>query len=211
MFFLGMEASRALSTALTRREFDSKFAPPTRHALTISRKSLWKILLRFWSCAALACLMLCHLLCPAIHRTIAGVCGASGRAAAAAWLTPVASVLRENRKRIVAMGEGKNTANNARAKNSSGCVGAPNVCKLPNEGKLEFGNEKHLPCLGGSEPTTSPTNRSFVCAVTKALMTHTALISYKGALLLHSANNSLAVRSLLQLRGHHKTITFVQQ
>jgi hypothetical protein len=76
---LGMDARRALSMRLASLEFSFGFTPPpVRTATAISRESFRNTWLRLASSAALACLMLDHLLCPAISRTLATRVGGKG-------------------------------------------------------------------------------------------------------------------------------------
>src|SRR5690554_7626528 len=63
---LGMLLESALSTAVRRRGLSAGSGPPSRAATVSSRISLLKILPRLASWAALRCLILDHLLWPAI-------------------------------------------------------------------------------------------------------------------------------------------------
>src|SRR3954471_5742230 len=67
MLSFGIQAARALSTALWSVRFAAGRGPPSRAATMIARVSLEKSLPRFASAAPFLCLIDDHLLCPDIR------------------------------------------------------------------------------------------------------------------------------------------------
>src|SRR5690606_39255781 len=64
----GIQAPSALSMMARNRGLSAGSPPPLRADTVNSRISLVKILPRLASCAALRCLILAHLLCPAMYH-----------------------------------------------------------------------------------------------------------------------------------------------